>query len=158
MTEYQDRLQTAKEQNGPDFLVLDSDLEIEADVIKRLEAAWPGVEIRDFGKFSPVDFYALRGNRVVAVLELKSRAHESTKYPTVVLSFRKWIALRLGSYGMGCAGVFVVNFTDGLFWIDLVDVPVGRAELFGSTKRGKRHDLEPMLHVPIAAMSKVKEG
>lgn len=134
----------------------DADVESESEVIAMLSAAWK-CEIRPFGMLCPVDFYALRDNRVVGVLELKTRAHERTMYPTVFLNVRKWLALKLASYGMGCTAIFVVRFTDGLFFIPVDKVPVGRVSIGGTKELVKSHtDIEPVFEIPIELLKELE--
>lgn len=125
------------------------DTKNERDTIAALEAAWK-CQIKPFGKLCPVDFFALRDNRVVGVLELKSRTHPLKKYPTVFLNVRKWLALKMASYGMGCPAIFVVKFLDGIFFIPVDEIPVGQVSIGGTKQRVKSHtDIEPVFEVSV---------
>lgn len=144
--------------DGPLF-ACEVDAVHEREVAALLAQAW-NCEIKAFGRLCPVDFFALRGDRLVGVLELKSRSHGSAKYPTVFLNVRKWLALKLAAYGLGCPGIFVVRFTDGVYFIPVDAVPVGSANVIigGTREIVKSHtDIEPVFAVPVALLRRVAE-
>src|SRR4051812_47677982 len=93
----------------------------ESEVASLIGGAW-GCELHQFGALSPIDWYAVRDGRMIGLLELKSRAHESDRYPTVFLNVRKWLALNIGAIGLGVPAIFVAKFLDGTKWIPLSEV------------------------------------
>lgn len=96
----------------------------------------------------------MRHGRLAGVLELKQRSHESTKYDTVYLNVRKWLALQLASVGLKCPGIFVARFTDGLFWIPVQDIDASKVSISGCARVNKsRADVEPMIEVQISKMT-----
>lgn len=125
-----------------------------------LTAAW-GVTLHPFALLSPVDWFAEREGRVVGVLELKCRSHESTKYPTVFLSFRKWLVLTLSALGLNVPAIFVVRFTDAVRWIEIARVHHEGVEMGGCSRIfSSRANIEPVIEVPIADMHELisREG
>ena len=124
----------------------------ENEVAAQLAEAW-GCEIRSFGMLAPVDWYAVRQGRLVGVLELKSRPHESTRFPTVFLNVRKWLALRLAAVGLNVPDLFVVRFTDAVRWILVSDIDASNIQIAGCSRTVKsRSDVEPVIHVPISSL------
>lgn len=113
-------------------------------------------EIHPFGRLSPVDFYALRDGRLVGVLELKSRTHDSGKFATVFLNVRKWLALVLAENGLGCPAIFVVKFTDTVKFIPVNEVDASRVRIGGTAQIVKSEsDIEPVIEVEIGRMQKL---
>lgn len=119
-----------------------------------LSKAW-NCNLHSFGDFSPVDWYAEREGRTVANVEIKVRTHASDTYPTVYLSMRKWLALSLANVGMGVPGIFVAQFTDGLYYIDVGEVDARRHTIAGRRDRGAANDLEPIIEVPIVDLCQI---
>jgi hypothetical protein len=101
-----------------------------------LARAW-NCEVRHFGALSPVDWYAVRAERVVAIMELKSRSHDLAKYSSVFLNVRKWLALTMASVGMGVPAIFVVRFTDALTFAPLSDIDPRAVRIAGCARRVK---------------------
>lgn len=130
----------------------------EEDVRAAIESAW-GVEIRRYGgHFDAIDFYALRGQKIAAHLELKSRTHESTKYPTVFLNVRKWMALTMTWLNMGVPSLFIVRFTNEIRWIDVKNVDARNIRLGGCSRVVKaKSDIEPVIEVPIGQMNTLRK-
>lgn len=128
------------------------DMSYEDEARQILGYLW-NCEIKPFGRLSPVDFFALREGALVGVLELKSRTHASTTYPTVYLNLRKWGSLMLYHLGMGCPALFVVRFTDGFRWINITSVDATQMKIAGTRRIVKSHtDIEPIILVPVKAM------
>lgn len=129
----------------------------ESAVAARLAGIWK-CEVLHFGALSPIDWYATRDNRITGLLELKDRGHSSDKYPTVFLSVRKWLALQLGNIGFGKPAAFVVQFTDGIWWVRLANVDPRRIRMGGCTRRRavtSESDWEPIIEVQIQSMRKL---
>ena len=128
----------------------------EGTVAGEIERLW-GCEARSFGKLAPVDWWFSRHGRVVGVGELKSRAHPHTKYPTVFLNVRKWLALMLAANGMGVPAVFVVKFIDGTRWIPISEIDASKISVGGLSRIVKsRNDIEPVIEVPVTEMRKME--
>jgi hypothetical protein len=132
------------------------DKKVEREISDILEKEWD-CKIHDFGgDFSPIDSYAEKDGRLLAWLEYKNRSHSSKLYPTVFLNSHKWLALQLARAGhAGAAGLFVVKFTDGIFWIPVGDIPTVSYKIMGRRDRGAVSDIVPVIEVPISLMEKI---
>jgi hypothetical protein len=141
--------------DGTSIFQNEVDRQNEEEIAALLSDTWQ-CQICPFGALTTVDWYALRHGRLVGVLELKSRSHEFSKYPTVFLNFRKWIALQIASIGHGCPGIFVVRFTDGVRWCPLSEIDARRMRIGGCTERVKScNDIEPVIEVPFYVMKRL---
>jgi hypothetical protein len=117
-----------------------------------IEAAWK-CKLHRFPHYHGVDWYAERAGSMVAVLELKTRSHSSTKHETVWLNVRKWLALGMARIGLGVPSLFVVQFTDELRYVDLVDVDGHQHRIAGCKRIVKSPlDIEPVIDVPVSSM------
>lgn len=154
MTSYYDR-QAATHLDGTPVFATAADRQAEADVAAALGRAW-GCELRAFGPLCPVDCYAVRDGRLAGLVEIKSRSHPSGAYPDVFLNVRKWLALTLGSAGLGVPALFAVRFTDGVFWVPVAEVDARPVVIGGCREQVKaRSDVEPVILVPVAIMRRV---
>lgn len=78
---------------------------------------------------------------------------KTEQYPTVFLSFRKWIALMLANLGSGIPCLFVARFTDAIYYIDSAEVDARKMRLAGMSRIVKSHtDIEPIIDIPIHKM------
>lgn len=159
MSDYYARKATANADGTPLFATA-SDVACQQAVAEMIEQAFgPGLVLKKFGHLCPIDFYAERDGRMAAVLELKSRSHESATYPTVFLNVRKWLALSMAAIGFGVPAFFVVRFTDRVLYVDLRDVDARTHRIGGTRKIVKsRSDREPVVEVPVETMKEVKHG
>lgn len=152
---YYDREVTTFLDGSPVFAT-EKDRRNEESTARVLERAWR-CELRRYGELSPVDWFAVRDGRIVGVLELKSRSHESTRYPTVFLNQRKQLSLVWAAMGTGAPALFVVRFTDGIWWT-IVGLAMGDIKLGGCREIVKaRSDIEPVIHVPVAEMRQLPQ-
>jgi hypothetical protein len=125
----------------------------EDEIIKLVQAKWE-CQLGRFGALSPIDFYVRRQERVVGIVELKSRSHEIAKYPSAWLNVRKWLALQLAMMGLGVPAVWVVKFTDAAKWIYVKNIDARRMQMGGTLWRVKSdNDIEPVIYVPLEEMS-----
>jgi hypothetical protein len=151
---YYKRTEAAHVDGTPVFQT-EADRAAERIVADSIEAAWR-CRLSWFGCLAAIDWYAERDGRVVGVLELKSRSHESSQFPTVFLNVRKWLSLQLAAIGLCCPAIFVVKFTDGIRWIPVRDIEAGQARVMGCVRMVKSaSDHEPVIDVPIAAMKRL---
>ena len=130
----------------------------EREVADIIEAAFQ-CKMHPFGLLSAIDWWAERHGRMVGLLELKSRTHDSQKYGTVYLNVRKWLALSLGSIGLGVPSTFVVRFTDTVKFIHLKDIEASTVSIAGMGQKrvvSFESDVEPIIEVPIASMKTLK--
>jgi hypothetical protein len=138
--------------DGSPLFASDCDRANQERVRVAVEAAW-GCELRYFGDLCPLDFYALRDGRMVGIVEVKSRSHDSGHFPTVYLNVRKWLALLMAEVGLGVPAVFVVSFADGIRFIRAAEVDARQLKIGGTAQIVKSHsDIEPVILVPVSAM------
>jgi hypothetical protein len=153
MTTYYDRTVT-RHVDGTQIFATTQDRQSEAVVADLLGRAWQ-CDLHRFGELCALDWYATRYNRLVGVLELKTRTHASDRYPTVFLNVRKWLALHLASVGLGVPGVFVVRFTDTIRWCH-AGLGMGPVTIGGCRTIVKaRSDIEPIIEVSIDHMNRM---
>jgi hypothetical protein len=156
MNDYYNR-NAATHLDGTMIFQNEEDQKNERSVAERVEAAW-GCSLRQFGKLAPLDWYAERHGRLVGLLELKSRTHAHDKFGTTFLNIRKWFALTMGAAGLGVPGIFVVKFTDGIWWKPIAEVDATQHKIGGCFQIVKsRSDIEPQIHVPVESMRRLKE-
>lgn len=124
------------------------------DVVARIVEQHFKCELKRFGTLASIDWYAVRSGRLVGLLELKSREHESTRFNTTWLNVRKWLALTIGSVGMRLPAVFVVKFTDGAVgWCKVDEVDASKVRIAGCKKQVKAvSDVGPVIDVPVAQL------
>jgi hypothetical protein len=136
------------------------DLAKQAEVAALVESAFgPGLELKEFGRLCPIDYYAVRHGRMSSVLEIKSRTHDAARYPTVFLNVRKWLALQMASIGFGVPAYFVVQFTDLTKYIEVSLVDASRHRIAGTSHVVKsKSDIEPVIEVPIESMKAIAIG
>lgn len=133
--------------------VSDRDKEQQARLF--IEPTW-NCRLHHLPKFNAIDWYASRGNALVAHLEIKGRDHASDRFETVFFNLRKWLPLTMARLHLNVPSLFVVQFTDKLLYIDvgLIDT---RQIVMGGTKRIVKSgtDIEPVILVPVASMKPV---
>ena len=123
-----------------------------------IESAWR-CKLHRFPHYNGVDWYAERAGMMVAVLELKTRSHDSTKHDTVWLNIRKWLALGMARIGLGVPALFVVQFTDQLRYVDLGRIEADKHRIAGCRKVVKSYtDVEPVIEVEVASMKLLTKG
>jgi hypothetical protein len=110
-----------------------------------------GLSVRKLPLAYEVDFAVLRGERVVGVVEVKVRGRA---YETLLLSLHKLQALQRCARS-GLRAWVLVSVPEGVYAQRIrpdepVDVRWG-----GRTDRGDPQDVEPVAHLPMAAMRRV---
>lgn len=157
MTDYYARTGVTNS-DGTSLFASSDDNRNQSEVLCLIESAFgPGLTLNQFGRLCPIDFYAERDGRMCALLELKSRSHLSTKFATVFLNVRKWLALTMGSVGFGVPAFFVVRFTDKVLYINVAEVDASNHRIGGTKKLVKsRSDIEPVIEVDVSAMKEIK--
>jgi hypothetical protein len=128
------------------------DQRAEREVADQISAAWK-CKLYSFGALAPIDWYALRHDRMVGVLELKTRHHASDAFKVVFLNVRKWLALSLASVGLGVPAIFVVKFDDRVVWIPLSEIDPRPMRIAGCKRLVKScNDIEPIIMIPFTSM------
>jgi len=153
MSSYYERQIRLDPMDGTPTVQTEDDLAAERRIKTLLEERWD-CECRPFGNYCPLDWFAIRNERMIGVVEMKHRSHPHDAYPTVFLNVRKWVALRLASVGLGVPDIYVVEFSDGeVRWVRVGLVDASRVEVSGCLRKVKAYnDIEPVIHVPLDQM------
>lgn len=132
------------------------DRENERVVAAQMEAAFK-CTVHDFGSLNDVDFWLEKDGALAAYVEMKTRTQSSTKFPTVYLSIRKWLAMNLLSVGVEVPCLFVVKFSDEVRWINLKDVDARSTHICERSDHRAANDREPVVLVPVSDMTILPE-
>ena len=147
--------QTTTHLDGSPIFKSAEDERSEDEVARIIERQW-NCKLVSLGKLASIDWIGLRHGRVVGVLELKTRNHASSKFPTVFLNLRKWLALTLAAVALDAPAIFVVRFRDALMWTPLSRIDPQRVKIGGCREIVKsRNDIEPVILVDISLMSRL---
>lgn len=130
--------------------ITQEDLLNEGTVAEQVERRWGG-KVHRFPKFTPIDFWIEKGERVVAVAELKTRKVTTTAYDTIWLSVAKWLALSLTTTALQVKGLFVVKFVDDTRYIPIEEIDTTRVGI-GRNKERDKDTEEPVILVPVKSM------
>jgi hypothetical protein len=153
---YYERKPTINSDGAPGFTTPE-DTANENALKARIEKAWD-CELHHFGKLCAIDFYALRHNRMVALIEMKSRDYAIDRYPTAMLNVRKWLALTLGQQGLGVPAYFIAGYHDAARWISIGNVDTSDIRMGGTLRLVKSHtDIEPIIYVQLSTMKRLPE-
>jgi hypothetical protein len=130
------------------------DLDNEGNAKSRIEAAFKCVLHK-----LPISYYAdwvaTRNNEIVAVLEYKKRTCEKDKFPTTFIFVDKWMNGQRLSDTMSVPFFLLIEWTDGLYWHQVGKTPV-TFKVSGRTDRGDPQDIQPSVHIPVTAFTKIK--
>lgn len=130
------------------------DKELERIVMATLSFIW-SVRMGSFGLFAPLDFWAARDDKLVAVMELKTHPYEITKYPTTQLNLRKWGHLNAVANDLpvkkNIKALYLKLFMGELYYIDVAKIPVRDSIRIGGCHRFVKSvtDIEPVIDIPI---------
>lgn len=154
---YEERTHTVNEQGLRGF-ASQSDREAEDHAAAILERAW-GLKLHRYEPFDEIDWYAARNGMTVAFIELKTRSHPSTQFPTVFLNYRKYLALFTSWQATGKKCIFVVQFSDGIRAVNVLDINATSLPIRGCRRIVKSPlDIEPVIEVPVCSMVPISEG
>lgn len=124
----------------------------EAKVIDSLCAVWE-CNATKLPKFYKQDWALTSvGGTVRALVEVKCRTHPRERYPTLILSLEKWLALAMLSEHTNAKGILAVQFSDGIFWMVAKPQPQWRIAIGGRTDRNDPDDVEPVVHIPTNSL------
>lgn len=152
MSSYYGRRHTRTE-NGAVAFAQPEDREAEDQAKATMEELWDCTLHRYSAGFAPLDWYAVRGDRIVAWIELKRRSHTSTKHPTVFLNYRKYRALWETWATTGVPAFYVVAFDDCTRYINVLDVDAKAIRMGGCREVVKAlNDREPVIEIPVERM------
>jgi len=123
----------------------------EEDVCRLVDKLWHW-KMGSFGPWSPIDRYAHRDDKLIALVEIKARNNSWSKYPTVLFNLRKFMWLR--EYGLiwRVPSFFFARFDDAYRYISIADIDTHVIEMAGERHGPSPTDWEPCIHVAINAM------
>lgn len=99
-----------------------------------------------------LDFILYNKGSVWAVVEYKCRRGIKTDtYPDIILSCAKFMEGKRWVRDFRCKFYFVVEFSDGLYCVELTYLDTGYAVVTrgGRTDRDDWQDIEPVIRIPI---------
>ena len=153
---YYDRKISIHSDGTPVFETKEDSL-LEAKTANILEALW-NCSLAKLPRLSPIDWLAMRDERLMGFVELKCRSHPSSRYRTVFLNIRKWESLTSIAYAANVKAIFVVRFLDSIFWkhLNRFEAP-GPVKMAGCTRIVKSStDMEPVFDVKLKDMKCLK--
>jgi hypothetical protein len=83
----------------------------------------------------------------VAIAEVKCRNVRSDRYPTYLISARKYRRLRQYAHHYGLRAYLIVDWVDRIGLWDATDRPISETVMGGRTDRNDPHDIEPMVSI-----------
>jgi hypothetical protein len=154
---YEERTHTINEQ-GIRCFASPADRDAEDHAAAILERRW-GLQLHRYEPFDQIDWYGSRNGMTVAFIELKTRSHGSESFPTVFMNYRKYLALFMSWQATGKKCLFVVQFTDGIRAVNVLDIDATQLPLRGCRRIVKSPlDIEPVIEVPVCSMVPISEG
>lgn len=132
----------------------EADSAAEAYVLALVERRWK-VKVGTWGAaYAPMDFYCVRGGKIVAFLEVKTSSYASTEYRQgPILNYRKFHVLWNNWLDTSIPGFVVYVFPDKVMYINVSDIDVKSIVLGGCHRIVKGPaDVEPVIRVPIKSL------
>jgi hypothetical protein len=108
-------------------------------------------------KYKQFDRALVRNDKdMVAFAELKCRKNSHDHYETYMISLDKWMYGIQLTQATGLRSIIFIQFTDGVYAIDVENVDGIYTEWGGRTvKRRDWEDEEPMIHIPHRLLNKI---
>lgn len=133
------------------------DRERQRRVARLVSGRW-NCELQPTGPYAHCDWFCRRGTEVVGIAELKVRTNAHQFYRTLYLSLNKALGLAVFDWFFDKPGVFVVAFTDGIYFtrvttLDLDKLPI---RVLGREDRAQApNDREPIIEVPVQYLRRI---
>ena len=114
---------------------------------QRIQDYWK-VELEHLPSTYTLDYAIKRGDGVVSWIELKCRDNEFLRYPTYMISLKKWNTMRQFQASSHLKAFLGVAFTDGDYWVDVGQVKEFEVRMGGmsTSKRNWSCDREPCVY------------
>tara|TARA_Y100000289_G_C3862108_1_gene119062 strand:+ start:68 stop:517 length:450 start_codon:yes stop_codon:yes gene_type:complete len=111
-------------------------------------------------KFSYFDYVAHRNKRPVAMIEMRKRSHEYSKYPTIMMPLQKLTAYHAVKGIMNLPCYFVVQWKDYVGYADFDDFIIEADYRISEISHNRRGDLrqEIVSHLPKEKVKLIYEG
>ncbi len=129
------------------------------EVVAQKLASVFGCEWGQMGPYSPFDVYLRKAKDMKAIVEIRTRRdRECNSFTTVLLDMDKWFSLMQAEIALGLAALYVVAFTDGIWYIRIGSLPVNE---FKMKWRGRddrpqaKNDLSPVIEVPSSYFKRI---
>jgi hypothetical protein len=119
-------------------------------------ARW-GCTFRSFGDLCSIDWTIHKAGRLVGVAEFKRRHRNIDDFKTVYLNVQKWLSLTFTAIGLEVKAFFIVQFDDGVYFVDLANVDASRHRVCGRDDRSRGADVQPVIEIPTAQFKKIAE-
>jgi hypothetical protein len=104
-----------------------------------------------------IDWAIIRGSEIKAFAEFKRRHNPKDRYPTFMLSLKKFQNGKSLGAEVGVPFLIIVEWDDGLWYCDAKNVE--RTYGFGGRRdRNDSQDQEPVVFIPIQAFYKVRKN
>ena len=101
-----------------------------------------------------IDWVLMRGAKTAAFVEVKCRNNPKDQFPTFMLSLAKWMHGRQLSVIADVPFFVVVQWTDGIYWVNAADVQV-EVGFGGRADSGDEQDMEPVVFIPVNCFKRV---
>ena len=121
-----------------------SDIDNETSLVSSLEELW-SCEAHKLPRSYQLDYALFKKNRLVALLETKRRRVDRNKYPSIMVSASKRLAAHQYSDLLGVPALFVIEYDDGVCFIDFDEEPDHYA-MGGRVDRNDPADMELVCH------------
>jgi len=124
------------------------DVTNEKAVQAEIEKRW-SCNLHKMPKAQHIDWVATRGKQATAFIELKCRTNKRHQYPTLMLSFSKWMhGIQMAS-AAAIPFLLVIRWLDGTYYLKVTDSTPMRVEHGGRQDRGDWQDMEPVVQIDI---------
>lgn len=107
-----------------------------------IEMVWSCRLVR-FPQFHPIDWYAERGGRMIAAVELKTRHEAFDPFGVGYIDHGKWIWMLQAA--LATPAVYVVQFDDGIRAVDVRQLGSVSVRVAGRKDRGRAADIKPVV-------------
>ena len=125
----------------------DADRSRERSVVDYLTEKHPAYTYKKTPDLHCADWLMFRNGERYGLVEIKTRTNEYRRYPTYMLSARKWLSMLSESKKYDVRPYLIVKFTDGHYVTMLKEeYPV---QVGGRTDRNDLRDKEKCIFIPI---------
>lgn len=124
-----------------------------------VSSAW-GCEAKKMGSYTHFDVYFIKGQRVVALAEIRSRAdRELNSFPTALIDLDKYMALLMAEISLRVPAFYIIAYPDGVYYTRISGLPASELQ---KTYKGRTdrldiapNDMSPVLEVPIKYFKRI---
>jgi hypothetical protein len=128
--------------------------QINEDRVAKIMKDMYGIEMHQYAKLSPIDYWMEKDKKVWGVAELKTSTMQSKGY--ALLNMRKYVALQYVGAGFGCSAYFINQGIEGGVHICKVSDLKGETIIVDRGLQGK-NEREPVMKIYLDDMYCIKE-